>query len=71
MLPRAAVQGLVDRQVVFVPARDEPGKFLSRVVRLGPLTGDAYPVRSGIEPGETVVTEGSFLLRAELARNRS
>ena len=71
MIPRVAVQSLGDRQVVFVPVRDEPGKFLSRAVRLGPLSGDAYPVLGGLEPGEAVVTEGSFLLRAEALRNRS
>ena len=71
VVPRAAVQSLGDRRVVFVPVRDEPGKFLSRAVRLGPLSGDAYPVLGGLEPGETVVTEGSFLLRAEALRNRS
>jgi multidrug efflux pump subunit AcrA (membrane-fusion protein) len=70
MVPRAAIQNLGDRQVAFVPARDEPGKFLSRAVRLGPLERDAYPVLGGLEPGETVVTEGSFLLRAEALRNR-
>ena len=70
MIPSAAVQSLGDRQVVFVPARNEPEKFLSRAVRLGPLSGDAYPVLAGLEPGETVVTEGSFLLRAEVLRNR-
>jgi len=69
-LPRTAVQSLGDRHIVFVPARDEPGKFHSREVRLGPLSGDVYPVLSGLEPGETVVSEGSFMLRAEALRNR-
>ena len=70
VVPRAAIQSLGDSQVVFVPARDDAGRFLSRAVRIGPLSGDAYPVLAGLEPGEVVVTEGSFLLRAEVLRNR-
>jgi membrane fusion protein, heavy metal efflux system len=69
LVPKAAVQALGDRQVVFVAAKDEDGKFIQRTVRLGPPVGEFYAVVSGLRPGETVVTEGSFLLRAESARN--
>lgn len=69
LVPKAAVQALGDRQVVFVPAGNEEGKFVQRTVRLGPATGEHYVVRAGLRPGDTVVTEGSFLLRAEVARN--
>ena len=64
-VPRAAVQTIGDRHVVFVPAKGEEGTFMQRSVRLGELIGDSYVLRSGLEPGETVVTEGSFFLRAE------
>jgi cobalt-zinc-cadmium efflux system membrane fusion protein len=69
LVPKAAVQALGDRQVVFVAAKDEGGKFIQRTVRLGPPVGEAYAVVSGLRPGDTVVTEGSFLLRAESTRN--
>jgi cobalt-zinc-cadmium efflux system membrane fusion protein len=69
LVPKAAVQTLGDRQVVFVAARDEEGKFIQRTVRLGPPMGESYAVVSGLSPGDTVVTEGSFLLRAESTRN--
>ena len=69
LVPKAAVQGLGDRQVVFVAAKDEEGKFIKRTVRLGPPVGEFYAVVSGLRPGDTVVTEGSFLLRAESTRN--
>lgn len=69
VVPRSAVQAIGDRQVVFVPAQGEDGKFIQREVRLGPLMGDAYTVLSGLRPGDTVVTEGSFFLRAEALRN--
>ncbi len=69
LVPKAAVQTVGGRQVVFIPAKGEDGKFIQRVVRLGPLVGEHYAVASGLSPGELVVTEGSFLLRAESARN--
>jgi cobalt-zinc-cadmium efflux system membrane fusion protein len=69
VIPRAAVQTIGERQVVFVPAPDEEGKFLSRPVQVGPLRGDLVTIRSGVQPGEVVVTEGSFFLRAEMLRN--
>jgi len=69
VIPRSAVQTIGARQVVFVPAPDEEGKFLARTVRLGPLRGDRVAIRSGVQPGEAVVSEGSFFLRAEMLRN--
>ncbi len=68
VIPRSAVQTIGARQVVFVPAPDEEGKFLARTVELGPLRGDRIAIRSGVQPGEAVVTEGSFFLRAEMLR---
>jgi multidrug efflux pump subunit AcrA (membrane-fusion protein) len=57
-----------ERQVVFVPAPDEEGKFVARPVQVGPLHGDHVTIRSGVQFGEVVVTEGSFFLRAEMLR---
>jgi RND family efflux transporter MFP subunit len=68
-VPRAAVQTMAGQQVVFVAAPDEEGKFIQRRVELGPLVGESYIVRQGLQPGEVVVTEGSFFLRAESLRN--
>ena len=69
VVPRAAVQTLGDRHVVYLPAKDDEGKFIQRSVKLGPPTADGYAVLSGLQPGEVVVTEGSFFLRAEAVRN--
>jgi cobalt-zinc-cadmium efflux system membrane fusion protein len=68
VVPRAAVQTIGDRHVIFVPAKDEEGKFIQRTVRVGRLVGESYTILSGIKPGEVVVTEGSFFLRAESLR---
>ncbi len=69
VVPRAAVQAIGDRHVVYIPVKGEEGKFVQRVVRLGAPVGEAYTVLSGLKPGETVVTEGSFFLRAESLKN--
>ena len=69
MVPRAAVQAIGDRQIVFVAAPDEEGKFVARTVRLGSPAGDGYLVLSGLKRGDVVVTEGSFFLRAEALKN--
>jgi cobalt-zinc-cadmium efflux system membrane fusion protein len=69
VVPRSAVQAIGDRQVVFIPAKGEDGKFIQRQVRLGSPMGDNYTVLSGLKPGEIIVTEGSFFLRAEALRN--
>jgi RND family efflux transporter MFP subunit len=69
VLPRGAVQTIGERQVIFVPATDEEGTFLARPVQIGPLRGDLVTIRSGVQAGEVVVTEGSFFLRAEMLRN--
>jgi hypothetical protein len=36
-----------------------------RLVRLGPEANGRYPVIEGVSVGDRIVTEGSFLLRAE------
>jgi len=69
VVPRAAVQTMGGRQVVFVAVLDEEGRFIQRTVQLGRVLGESYSVLKGIEPGEVVVTEGSFFLRAESLRN--
>ena len=71
VVPRAAVQMIGERSVVYVPAEGEEGKFVERAVKLGPPAGEFVPVLEGLKPGDKVVTDGSFFLRAEAARTRS
>ncbi len=69
VVPRAAVQALGERFVVYLPVKDEEGKFIQRQVRVGQQMGESYAVVAGLRPGEVVVTQGSFFLRAESLRN--
>jgi len=63
-VPVAAVQNLGNQQVVFVATSDAK-VFAMRTVRLGPETNGLYQVLEGINAGDRIVTNGSFLLRAE------
>ncbi len=60
----SAVQNLNNQQVVFL-ATNDPNVFAMRPVRLGPESNGFYPVLEGLTVGDRIVTEGSFLLRAE------
>jgi len=64
VLPRDAVQSIGSQQYVFV-ATGKPNEFALRPVRVGPETNGFYPVLEGVNVGEQIVTQGSFMLRAE------
>jgi cobalt-zinc-cadmium efflux system membrane fusion protein len=67
-VPAASVQRLRDDWVVFVP-RAEGAFEVRRVGRGRDLAGEVEILR-GLAPGETVVVEGAFLLKAEAERDR-
>ena len=71
VVPRAAVQTMGDRAVVYIPVNGEEGKFIERAVKLGAPVGEFVPVLDGLKAGDKVVTDGSFFLRAEATRTRS
>jgi RND family efflux transporter MFP subunit len=63
-VPHSAVQTIGAKQIVYV-ATDRPGSFVQREVSTGQEAHGKLPVYNGVSAGERVVTEGSFLLRAE------
>lgn len=63
-VPAAAVQRLDNQWVVFLPT-DEEGAFVKRVVGRGRDLGGEVEIVSGLQAGEPVVVDGSFLLKAE------
>jgi len=67
LVPRSAVQQVGDRSVVYV-THGAPAQFAEREVRLGQPSGQLVQVLSGVAPGDMVVVEGSFFLRAERER---
>lgn len=64
VVPVSAVQNVGNQQVVFI-ATSDPNIFAMRPLRLGPDTTGLYPVLEGLSVGDRIVTEGSFMLRAE------
>ncbi len=68
VIQRSSVQNVGNRQVVYLVNPKEAGKFTEREVRLGRAAGEQVEVLSGVQPGDVIVTEGSFFLRAERER---
>jgi RND family efflux transporter MFP subunit len=68
MIPRAAVQNVGDRTVVYVADAKDAGRFIEREVRLGDRSGNEVAVLNGVQPGDQVVAGGSFNARAERDR---
>ncbi len=65
-VPAEALQRVDDRWVVFLPHGD--GSFDVRPVERGRDLQDEVAVLSGLKPGERVVVEGAFVLRAEMGK---
>lgn len=69
VVPSGALQTIDDRQVVFV-ATNDPAVFAVRPVRLGKENNGRFIVLEGLNVGDRIVTDGSFLLRAELRKQQ-
>jgi Cu(I)/Ag(I) efflux system membrane fusion protein len=67
MIPDTAPLYTGQRSIVYVevPGKDRPA-YEAREVELGPRAGTWYPVLSGLELGDRVVTRGAFVLDADL-----
>ncbi|WP_165253463.1 heavy metal-binding domain-containing protein [Paludisphaera soli] len=68
-VPASAVIDDGTQSLVYVESG--PGMFDARAVTLGPRCGAAFPVASGLQPGERVVAQGAFLVDAETRLNPS
>ncbi len=64
-IPHSAVQSVAGRDVVFVPTGRNT--FTARPVRIGPpRSGGWVQVFEGLARGDSIVTAGSFVLKAQL-----
>jgi membrane fusion protein, heavy metal efflux system len=66
-IPANAVQNVDGTTVAFVKAAGD--RFEKRPLRLGQRSGDWVEVTDGLKAGDTVVTEGSFLLKSEAKKS--
>jgi cobalt-zinc-cadmium efflux system membrane fusion protein len=62
-----AIQELDNANVAFVVT--EPGHFAIRAVRTGETSGGRTTVLEGIQAGDKIVVQGSFLLRSQLLKS--
>ena len=62
-VPARALQRMDDQWVVFLPR--ETGRFEARPIQRGRDLGNEVAVLAGLKPGDRVVVEGAFVLRAE------
>ncbi|RMG85999.1 MAG: efflux RND transporter periplasmic adaptor subunit [Bacteroidetes bacterium] len=70
LVPKSAVLWTGPRSVVYVKVPDATvPSFEFREIELGESTGDSYLVKSGLEPGEEVVTYGNFAIDAAAQLN--
>ncbi len=68
-VPAAALQRLAEDWVVFIPQAAK-GEFEVRKVGRGRDLGGEIEILSGLKPGERVVVDGAFLLKAEAEKAR-
>jgi len=63
LVPVTAVLRISGQFFAFV-AEDASGKLVAkqRAIKVGPISGDNYPVLGGLKPGERVVTSGTMKL---------
>jgi len=67
VVPASAVLFTGRRSLVYVEQQGpDAGAYVPREVQLGPRLDDVYPVLSGLEAGERVVTRGAFVVDADL-----
>lgn len=66
VIPASAPLVTGKRAIVYVQDPSDAGMYHAREVSLGVRAGDDYVVRSGLEAGELVVTNGAFKLDSAL-----
>ncbi len=62
-VPRSAVLATGERNLVFVRGSD--GRFVPHLVTLGAATDERVEILRGLDPGDTIVASGTFLVDAE------
>lgn len=68
LIPAAAIQ-TDDEQRPFVFVAGQANEFEKRAIRTGLDDGEHVQVLEGIQPGEKIVGEGSFILKSELQKS--
>ncbi len=65
VVPRQAVLWTGRRSVVYIKVKDSDAPaFRMREVVLGPALGESYIIQAGLEPGEEIVVNGTYMVDA-------
>ena len=67
-VPEDAIQTVEGGPALFVPVESEPNTYAKRAVTIGRAVGGLVPVFSGLVEGEVFVSEGTFILKADLGK---
>lgn len=67
-VPEDAIQTVEGGPALFVPVEGEPNTYAKRAVTIGRVVGGLIPVFSGLVEGELFVSEGTFILKADLGK---
>lgn len=68
IIPKSSVQNVNDKTIVFVEDKVHAGTFFPKEVILGESDDLNYEVKSGLTGGETIVSKGSFALKAQATK---
>lgn len=68
VVPREAIQQVDEKPVAFI--EDRPGRYTVRQVVTGRESGSDVEIRSGVNEGERIVTQGSFYLKSILLKEQ-
>lgn len=66
-VPVDSIQQIQDQDVIFV--RTGPDRFAMHPVRTGETLGNRVVILEGANPGDQVVTKGSFVLKSEMLKS--
>lgn len=67
-VPEDAIQTVEGGPALFVPVEGEPNTYAKRAVTIGRAVGGLVPVFSGLVEGELFVSQGTFILKADLGK---
>ena len=67
-VPSGAVQTLDDQTVVFV-ATGKANEYEARPVTIGANAGGTTEIKSGLRPGEKIVTKGAFVAKSQAMKS--
>jgi RND family efflux transporter MFP subunit len=67
-VPIDAIQTMEDKTVIFA-ATDADYKYVAREVQTGAKTKDFIEIKSGLKPGDKIVSEGAFVVKSQAMKD--